>query len=129
MSLLLSKSTNNRITVTLNELKSDALPSNWLFVFALDQDEEYTYSLYLTDEALAEDEYNLFYLEDGVDVTFKFLGDYSYHVYQMPDGGSTDTTLGELVENGKMRLIETETDTPTYTPNTNTKIYDPTVIS
>jgi hypothetical protein len=72
---------------------------------------------------------NLFYLHEGVDVDFKFLGDYLYEVYQMPNGGSEDFTQGILVERGKMRLIEaSETPIPTFEANTNTPIYDPTNI-
>ena len=122
--LLLQKTTANTLIVTLNELKSESLPSNWLFVFELEQDDNYTYKLYLTDNSLFPERYNDFTLTEGTDVTFKFLGDYKYTVYQMPDGGSTDQTLGRLVETGKMRLKETETPTPTFDADNLTAIYE-----
>lgn len=110
--------------VTLNELKSESLPSNWLFVFELEQDDNYTYKLYLTDISLFPERYNNFTLTEGTDITFRFLGDYKYKVYQMPDGGSTDESIGLLVETGKMRLKETETITPTFTADNLTSIYE-----
>jgi len=92
----------------------------------LDQDDFYEYLIYLTDLSVALARYNLFELEEGVDVDFKFVGDYLYEVYQMPEGDSVDYTLGVKVENGKMRLLEGEViPTPTFEPNTETPIYDP----
>ena len=120
----------NQIAVTLNELKSDLLPDNWLFRFVLDQDDYYEYLIYLTDVSPAPARYNLFNLDEGVDVDFKFVGDYLYEVYQMPEGTSVDYTLGLKVENGKMRLLENPSPLiPTFEPNTETQIYDPNDIS
>jgi len=122
----LQQNTTNQIVVTLNELKSDLLPENWLFRFVLDQDDFYEYLIYRTDLSVAPARYNLFELEEGVDVDFKFVGDYLYEVYQMPEGDSVDYTIGVKVENGKMRLLEGEViPTPTFEPNTETPIYDP----
>lgn len=122
--LLLQKATANNIVVTLNELKSESLPNNWLFVFELEQDDNYTYRLYLNDISLFPERYNEFTLIEGTDVTFKFNGDYKYKAYQMPDGGSTDESLGLLVETGKMRLKEIETITPTFTADNLTTIHE-----
>lgn len=124
--ILLQQDTANQIVVTLNELKSDLLPENWLFRFVLDQDDYYEYLIYLVDVSAAPARYNLFDLIEGVDVDFKFVGDYLYEVYQMPAGESVDYTLGVKVENGKMRLLENPIPiTPTFEPNTETQIYDP----
>lgn len=126
----MKQDTENQIAVTLSELKSDLLPENWLFRFVLDQDDFYEYLIYLTDESPAPARYNLFTLIEGVDVDFKFIGDYLYEVYQMPEGDSVDYTLGVKVENGKMRLLEAEIiPIPTFEPNTETPIYDPNNIS
>jgi hypothetical protein len=122
----LTQDTANQIAVTLSELKSDLLPENWLFRFVLDQDDYYEYLIYLTDVSPAPARYNLFNLDEGVDVDFQFVGDYLYEVYQMPAGGSVDYTLGLKVENGKMRLLENPSPLiPTFEPNTETQIYDP----
>lgn len=123
--ILLRQSQTNKITVTLNELKSVNLPDYWLFVFTNEQSKTYEYALQLTDESVSTDRYNYFTLIEGTDVTFKFLGDYEYNVYQMPNNVSTDKTDGLLVETGKMRLIKaTETEIPTFIVDTNTNIHD-----
>jgi hypothetical protein len=122
--LLIQKTTTNTLTVTLNEKATTSLPYNWLFVFELEQSDVYTYPVYLTDTSLYPERYNEFSLEEGVDVTFKYTGDYKYQVYQMPDGGSTDTSLGRLVETGKARVKETSTPVPTFEATTTTDIYD-----
>lgn len=125
--IVLQKSQVNTIAVTLTELKDEALPDFWLFVFSLDQsqgDEDYTYRLQLTDTSTATNRYNLFTLEEGVDVTFTLEGDYKYQVYQMPDGVSTDETEGVLVETGKMRLLGADEVDSIYSVSTNTSIYN-----
>jgi hypothetical protein len=128
--ILLRQGQSNPIALTLSELSQSELPSNWLFVFTLEQSKEYTYKLYLTDVSQSVNSYNLFTLIEGTDVTFRSIGDYEYKVYQMPNGGSTDETLGRLVEIGKMRLIEpTEEQIPTFNVDTNTDIYDSNAIS
>jgi hypothetical protein len=128
--ILLRQGQSNPIALTLSELSQSELPSNWLFVFTLEQSSEYTYKLYLTDVSQSVNSYNLFTLIEGTDVTFRSIGDYEYQVYQMPNGGSTDETLGHLVEIGKMRLIEpTEEQIPTFNVDTNTDIYDSNAIS
>jgi hypothetical protein len=126
--ILLQKSQLNKICLTLSELENLTSPINWLFRFTLDQEENYEYLLFLEDISLFPQRYNLFDLVEGTDVTFKFIGDYGYEVYQMPNNTSTDFTLGLLVENGKMRLLETEVQTPTFTTNIDTPIYDSTNI-
>lgn len=128
--ILLRQSQSNPIALTLSELSLSELPSNWLFVFTLEQSSEYQYKLYLTDVSQSVNSYNLFTLIEGTDVTFRSIGDYEYQVYQMPNGGSTDETQGHLVEIGKMRLIEsTEEEIPTFNVDTNTDIYDSNAIS
>jgi hypothetical protein len=126
--ILLQKSQSNQICLTLSELENQSLPINWLFRFTLDQEENYEYLLFLEDISLFPQRYNLFDLVEGTDATFKFIGDYGYEVYQMPNNTSTNFTLGLLVENGKMRLLETEVQTPTFTTNIDTPIYDSTNI-
>lgn len=126
--ILLQKSQTNKICLTLSELENPTSPINWLFRFTLDQEENYEYLLFLQDISAFPQRYNLFELIEGTDVTFKFIGDYGYEVYQMPNNTSTDFTLGLLVENGKMRLLETEVATPTFNTQIDTPIYDSTNI-
>lgn len=123
--LLIRKGLPNALVLTLSELASPNLPNNWLFRFVLDQSDEYEYLLQLNDVApQGQNQYNLFVLNEGVDVTFQFLGDYLYEVYQMPNSTSTDYTLGHKVEIGKMRVIEMEEARSEFDVNINFKIYD-----
>lgn len=112
--ILLRKNQLNKIAVTLSELKNDLIPSNWLFVFHLEQsqgDDEYVYRLQLPDLNVTDNRYNYFELTEGTDVTFALEGFYQYYCYQMPDAISTDENDGQLVEVGKMLLIgEDETE-------------------
>lgn len=110
------------VSLTLNELANPSEPSNWLFVFELDQNNGYTYKKQFTDISAYPESYNRFLITAGTDIEFEIEGDYKYSVYQMPDAISTDETLGLLVESGKMRLELTETELPTYTVNTDAKI-------
>lgn len=123
--ILLRQDQSNKIAVTLDELKNENLPNNWLFVFDNAQSDTYQYKIQLTDESLSTERYNLFTLVEGTDLNFTFLGDYAYYVFQMPNEVSVDPADGELVETGIMRLIEsTQTEIPTYIVDSNTNIYD-----
>ncbi len=128
--ILLRKNNQNRVVLTLSELANPNVQKNWLFRFVLEQSDEYEYVGFLTEiTPINVDSYNLFDIIEGLDFTFPFLGDYSYHVYQMADPNDTDYNNGLLVEQGKMRLIETETPIPTFDNDINFKIYDTDVIS
>jgi len=122
--ILLNKNQSNQIALTLSELANANVASNWLFRFVLEQDKSYSYLKFLIDENSNFERYNLFTLEIPTDIDFKFKGDYTYYVYQMPDTNDTDYTRGTLVEFGKMRLLDTVVVTPTFTPTTDTPIYD-----
>ena len=122
--ILLNKNQSNQIALTLSELANANVSYNWLFRFVLEQDKSYSYLKFLIDENSNFERYNLFTLDIPTDIDFKFKGDYTYYVYQMPDTNDTDYTRGTLVEFGKMRLLDTVVVTPTFTPTTDTPIYD-----
>lgn len=126
--ILLNKNQSNTLALTLSELANPNVASNWLFRFVLEQDKSYEYLKFLTDENANFERYNLFTLVEPTDIDFKFKGDYTYYVYQMPDTNDTDYTRGTLVESSKMRLIDTPVSTPTFTPTTDTPIYDSSAI-
>ena len=112
--------------MTLNELRNEANPSNWLFRFVYDQGgTEYEYIFYLTDIATSDQQkrYNLFNLTDPTDVNFDKVGDYHYYIYQMPNGGSVNYTEGLLCEQGKAKIKGTATVIPAFNPNTNSKAH------
>lgn len=128
--ILLKKNHQNQFVVTLSELRDENLPSNWLFVFTCDQSEEYVRKVYLTDiSPLNQDRYNLFNLNEPTDVQFPFIGDYKYEVYQMPNGGSADESIGKLVEVGKMRILDETNNLPTFVNTFNPEIYGENIIS
>lgn len=128
--ILLRKNHQNQFVVTLSELKDANLPSNWLFVFTCDQSEEYVRKVYLTDIApLNQNRFNLFNLNEPTDVQFPFIGDYKYEAYQMPNGGSTDESIGLLVEVGKMRVLDETDNLPTFVNTFNPEIYGENIIS
>lgn len=123
--ILLRKNQLNKIAVTLSELKSDLLPSNWLFVFHLVQDQNdgnHTKRLQLIDLGVSDKRYNYFELTEGLDVTFDVIGDYRYECYQMPNDTSIDESEGELVEVGMMLLTDESEVEYINTVSTNTYI-------
>ena len=109
----------NKLAVTLSELKNENLPNNWLFNFVHDQSEK-QYFIYLNDQATIEEQerFNLFFLDEGTDLTFDYEGDYHYFVYQMPDGGSFDTDEGQLVEQGIAIVKRDQEIIPEFEPIT-----------
>jgi len=126
MNLKIQKAQLNKLAVTLNELRNEANPSNWLFRFVFDQGaNQYENILYLADIATTEQQYryNLFHLTEGTDTTFEKTGDYHYFIYQMPDGGSLDYAIGLLCEQGKAYIEGTATTIPAFEPNTNAKAH------
>jgi hypothetical protein len=128
--ILLRKSSQNRVVLTLSELANPSVPSNWLFRFVLEQSEEYEYVGFLQEiTPINVFSYNLFDIIEGVDFTFPFLGDYLYEVYQMADPNDTNYLNGLLVESGKMRLIDVEQAVPRFENDINYKIYDTNSIS
>jgi len=127
--ILLRKNQSNTFAVTLSELENPNVASNWLFRFRKDQSREsYEYLIFLTDTSPNTERYNQFDIVEGTDLTLP-LGDYEYRVYQMPDTNDTDYTRGTQVEIGKMRVIETPQNIPTFTPNNEALIYDEEYIS
>ncbi len=127
--ILLRKNQSNTFAVTLSELENPNVASNWLFRFRKDQSREsYEYLIFLTDTSPNTERYNQFDIVEGTDLTLP-LGDYEYRVYQMPDTNDTDYTRGTQVEIGKMRVIETPQNIPTFTPNNEALIYDTEYIS
>ncbi len=123
MTTLIYKATLNQLALTLSECENENLDINWLFRFVKDQGRQ-EYFCYLPDLNVSTARYNLFHLLEGTDVTFEYNGDYSYQVYQMPDGGSEDYTLGTQVEIGKIKVLDAVAVVPSFTPNLINKIYE-----
>lgn len=120
--ILLRKGEINQVVLTLFELVNENNPINYTAVFTLDQSEEYQYIVPLTDISLVPESYNMFNIHEGVDVTFAFLGDYEYKIYQ-------DSDLAHLVEQGMMRVIDEPLPSSIFVVNKNVKIYGEDIIS
>lgn len=123
--ILLRQGKLNKIALTLTELADPLLPNNWLFVFKFEQsqgDEEYSKRVQFTDLNTVQTRYNYFEVTEGTDITFDLVGDYQYFVYQMPNDTSTDESFGELVEQGKCRLLGTDDTDYVYSVSSNTYI-------
>lgn len=91
-------------------------------MFTDEQTLEVVGSLYLTDVSTHTERYNEFVITEPTDVEFT-AGDFQYEVYQMPNGGSTDTDLGLLVEIGKVRVVVDE-EIVSYTAQSQNKKYE-----
>ena len=120
---LLRQNQNVKVVLTLSELALSVLPNNWLFVFELEQNSGYTYKKQFVDISDFGASYNLFEIEAGVDIDFEIEGDYFFKVYQMPTDDSLDELEGHLVHDSQMRLVTTYEAIPTFTVNTDEKIY------
>ena len=108
MSISITKNSLNVIALTLSELEDSTLDINWLFRFIHEQGKHESF-VYLPDLNSSTARYNLFNLLESTDITFTKLGSYIYEVYQMPDGGSLDYTLGIRCEIGKMNVKDSIT--------------------
>ena len=125
MTLKILKNESNTLVLTLSELANENLPNNWLFVFTREQNHEVIDSIYLTDTSAYPERFNEFVLIDPTDIDFPSSGDYQYDVYQMPNGGSTDVSLGEHVEIGKVRVFdESEVEPNPYDAQIVNKVYE-----
>lgn len=123
MFLIIEKSQNNSICLTLKEKANENYPDIWLFRFVNEQSKK-EYYCNLTDLSTAQGRYNLFHLFEGTSITLP-LGDYQYFVYQMEITGENSYNLGILCEQGKARVKTNSTPIPTFIQTTTIKnIYE-----
>lgn len=101
----IEKNSLNTIALTLTESASIVAPT-WLFKFVWEMDESLA-PIYWVGEDFSSypNRYNLFYLTEGDDVTFK-LGQYRYEIYESLDPIVVDENTNEsgltLVEEGRL---------------------------
>ena len=122
MMTIIQKVQSNQICLTLQEKTTSNLPKNYLFRFISEQN-RVEYKCYLTDISISPSRFNLFNFIESTNLTLK-LGDYILKVYQMPNGGSVDYTLGNLCEITKCKVITTPTSTSAYNAIITSQIYD-----
>jgi hypothetical protein len=103
--IYLEKNQTNTIALTLTESATITAPT-WLFKFVWEMDETLAPIYWVgVDYSHYVNRYNLFFLEEGVDVTFR-IGQFRYWVYEsltpiVVDENTNDIGL-TLVEEGRM---------------------------
>lgn len=100
--IYITKGQMNEICLTLKESSAIASPY-YLFVFENEYDTTDDPILWQpTDLSMYTDRYNLFELEEGVDLTLP-TGQYTYKVYESSDvPTSVSDTSGDIIEEGRM---------------------------
>lgn len=106
--IYIDKGEENSFVLTLTESTTIADPI-YLFVFQSDYDIEADPIYWIgTDTSQYKQRYNLFTLNEGVDVTF-IKGQYSYKVYESLEVPENETGL-TLIEEGRMVVNGEETN-------------------
>ena len=103
--IYIEKNQTNTFALTLTESASITAPT-WLFKFVWEMDQTLAPIYWVgVDYSQYVNRYNLFFLEEGVDVTFR-IGQYRYEVYESPEPivieEITDGLWLTLVEEGRM---------------------------
>jgi len=100
--IYINKGEVNSIVLTLNEVSSLSSPY-YLFVFQNEMNPTSDPILFTTtDESPYPERFNLFYLDEPVDVTL-MKGQYSYSVYESTTPPTEiDDTTGIVIEEGRM---------------------------
>lgn len=103
--IYLEKNETNTFVLTLTESASITAPT-WLFKFVWEMDQTQAPIYWVgVDYSQYVNRYNLFFLEEGVDVTFR-IGQYRYEVYESPTPIVVDENTNEvsltLVEEGRL---------------------------
>jgi len=103
--IYIEQNQNNTIALTLTESATISSPV-WLFKFVWEMDVTQAPIYWVgVDYSSYPNRYNLFFLEEGVDVTFR-IGQYRYFVYESPEPIVVDENTNELgltlVEEGRM---------------------------
>ena len=103
--IYIEKNQTNTFALTLTESASIVAPT-WLFKFVWEMDETLAPIYWVgIDYSQYVNRYNLFFLDEGVDVTFR-IGQYRYEVYESPTTIVVDPNTNEvgltLVEEGRL---------------------------
>lgn len=100
--IYINKGEVNSIVLTLNEVSSLSSPY-YLFVFQNEMNPQSDPILFTTtDESPYPERFNLFYLDEPVDVALN-KGQYSYSVYEsLTIPTEIDDTTGIVIEEGRM---------------------------
>ena len=118
---------NENIALTLTELTT-LTNVTYLFEFINSTDKQ---SYYCISEDLSnfKNRYNLFNITEGVDDPLNgslILGNYGYYAYNVYEqqGTSLDPTGLNIVESGKMKLTNGNTETTTHAQQDTIKVHE-----
>ena len=103
--IYIEKNQTNTFALTITESATITAPT-WLFKFVWEMDQTLAPIYWVgVDYSQYVNRYNLFFLEEGVDVMFR-IGQYRYEVYESPEPIVVDENTNELgltlVEEGRM---------------------------
>ena len=97
---------------------------NYLFEFIEEQSGDAVYCI-LTNISTGIPRYDEFTITDGVDVTFPYVGFYTYKIYQQTSAVNLDPALSQgLVEEGRAHVYEADSPSNEYTTLPTSYIYE-----
>jgi len=128
MSFRFQKGEANDVILTVTE-KSVLTSPFYLFQFTHDQSED-VYFCISTDTSLHPERYNKFLITDKLEpdpeegeVAFNYPGFYTYKVYES-EAATLDPTGLEIVEQGRMIVVDTVPEDKIYRNETDSIIYE-----
>ncbi len=113
--LIVYKGQPNQIVVTATELATEANPI-FVFEFTHHQSTEQVEPVVLNNESLSPERYDEFIIDEGVNVTFPYTGDYTYRVKEQQSG--------TLLEVGRLIVKEAKAADDIYQNDITSTIYD-----
>ena len=112
--LIVYKAQANLITVTATELATEQHPI-FLFEFTHHQSAEQL-SAVLQNESLSPQRYDEFVIDEGVNITFPYTGDYTYRIKEQQ--------TGVILEVGRLVVKEAKTPDNVYNDQVTDEIYN-----
>jgi hypothetical protein len=128
--MVINKNTVNKVIFTLAE-KTTLDPVYYLFELTNLADKS-VITFTTTDISANKYRYNEFEIEDTTSenhllgkVDFELEGDYTYNIYEQSSSTNLEVlNAGGLVESGRIRVIGTATEIPTFTTSQNIKVFN-----
>ena len=112
--LIVYKAQANLITVTATELATEQDPI-FLFEFTHHQSDEQL-SAVLQNESLSPQRYDEFVIDEGVNITFPYTGDYTYRIKEQQ--------TGVILEVGRLVVKEAKAPDNVYNDQVTDEIYN-----
>ena len=112
--LIIHKALGNLITVTATELATEQNPI-FLFEFTHQQSGEQV-SVVLQNESMSTQRFDEFVIDEGVNVTFPYTGDYTYRIKEQQ--------TGVLLEVGRLVVKEAKAPDNVYNDQVTDEIYN-----